>query len=189
MGDQGSNASGLDSGIGMQQDIPISVTHFSPATNGYGVERETIFMDGGDESNPNVTSELDPASIVRKHLTNPFLTLVEEATAEPPNSDPVNPFKYNTIGRTNPFTNPNRSRNPFLDNTTDVPSSEELVNGGQLNGENRSPDASIDPTPILTPTPLEDLSKPTVNKIVSKKRTLHTHLLLFSVWIKKCFVL
>lgn len=157
----------------MQQDIPISVTHFSPSTNGFGVERETIFMDGGDEANLKAATEFDPASIVRKHLTNPFLTLVEESSSELSNLDSANPFKFNTIGRSNPFTNPNRSRNPFLDNTTDGlisdnPTSECLpINGGQLNGVNGSPDASIDPTPILTPTVLEDSTRPTVNKIVS----------------------
>ncbi len=136
-------------------------------------------MDGGDEASLKPVAEFDPASIVRKHLTNPFLTLVEESSSELPSSDSVNPFKYNTIGRSNPFTNPNRSRNPFLDNTTDGltsdnPDSEGLpMNGGQLNGANGSPDASIDPTPILTPTVLEDSTKPTVNKIVSNPSGYH----------------
>jgi hypothetical protein len=82
-----------------------------------------------------------------------------------------NPFtgKFNTIGRSNPFSTPNRSRNPFLDNTT--PDSDPVSNGNgdseNSKAESSSPDASIDPTPILTPTLIDELSKPTLNKIVS----------------------
>lgn len=160
----------MDSGIGMTTDIPISVTHFSTATNGFGLEKETIFTDGSED--PVTKLDLDPASIVRKHLTNPFLTpevILESAE---------NPFtgKFNTIGRSNPFSTPNRSRNPFLDNTTE---SEPALNGNSESPklENASPDASIDPTPILTPILIEELAKPTLNKIVS----------LFTVW-PFCFV-
>lgn len=158
------NLLGLDSGIGMTPDIPISVTHFSTTTNGYGIEKETIFTDGSEESglrHGEVNDLQDPASIVRMHLTNPFLT---------PEPEPVNPFtgKYNTIGRSNPFTTPNRSRNPFLDNTTDGEGNEvdPSTNGSEfVPNNNQSPDASIDPTPILTPTVVEDIPKTTFNKI------------------------
>ena len=153
---------GMDSGIGMTTDIPISVTHFSTATNGFGIEKETIFTDGSENS------DHDPASIVRKHLTNPFLTpdpVIEN------DDNQINPFtgKYNTIGRSNPFSTPNRSRNPFLDNTTGD-SDLALPNGNSESDPSKSeasPDASIDPTPILTPTVAEEFSKPTLNKIVS----------------------
>ena len=165
---------GMDSGIGMTTDIPISVTHFSSTTNGYGIERETIFTDGSEERT-TFKDDLDPASIVRKHLTNPFLTpdpVVAAAT-----ESEINPFtgKFNTIGRSNPFSTPNRSRNPFLDNTT-VPQPESsgdadpvLTNGNYESGEKTqaSPDASIDPTPILTPTQAEEFARPAFNKIVS----------------------
>ena len=163
-----SDSATMDSGIGMTTDIPISVTHFSTAPNGFGLEKETIFTDGSEDPVSKL-DHLDPASIVRKHLTNPFLTpevILESAE---------NPFtgKFNTIGRSNPFSTPNRSRNPFLDNTTATSDSpDQLTNGNSESEtpkpESASPDASIDPTPILTPTPLiDELSKPTLNKIVS----------------------
>jgi hypothetical protein len=162
-----SDVAGMDSGISMTTDIPISVTHFSTATNGFGVEKETIFMDGSEDPAPK--ADLDPASIVRKHLTNPFLTPEAVLEASP---DGLFAGKFNTIGRTNPFSTPNRSRNPFLDNTT--PESESSATNGSFDADNgkseASPDASIDPTPILMPTLAEDVSKPTLNKIVSRWR-------------------
>jgi len=169
---------GMDSGIGMPTDIiPISVTHFSTATNGFGVERETIFTDGSEDPIQKPSTDFDPASIVRKHLTNPFLTpdpIVEDTSSSSDNQ--VNPFtgKFNTIGRSNPFSTPNRSRNPFLDNTTGQESSVEgtddpILTNGNYDSEKpqASPDASIDPTPILTPTQAEEFARPTLNKIVS----------------------
>lgn len=61
-----------------QNSIPISVTHFSPATNGFGVEKETLFSD----TNP---------------FKNPFLTT--NGTSESK--------KFATIGRSNPFSSKN----------------------------------------------------------------------------------
>lgn len=65
-----------------------------------------------------------------------------------------NPFKFNTIGRSNPFSsvkgNSSNRNNPFLD-----------VNGGPCDSDNHisiqtdSPDASIDPTPTLQPAVLK----------------------------------
>lgn len=113
-GDVDSNATIVDSLIDTTGDktAPISVTHFSPALNGNGLEKETLFSD----SNP---------------FTNPFL-LTAATTSDSTDSGTAdndshrgalmtdsNPFlasKFNTIGRSNPFSSPNHSKNPFLDN-------------------------------------------------------------------------
>ncbi len=99
---------------------PICVTHFSRALNGVGVERETIFSDaifngrGGEDKGKN-----------------PFL---DDGAEDETNSN--NPFKYATIGRSNPFTKNNT--NPFL--------------AGDDNKENGAADIkSSDPNAILTP--------------------------------------
>lgn len=99
----------------------ISVTHFSTMLNGHGVEKETIFTDTRTPANP---------------FTNPFLN-DDHVTTTADKGDSPNPFKYNTIGRSNPFT-----KNPFLD--SDKSKMETQTNGnksdakGDDNEENQS---------------------------------------------------
>merc|ERR1719336_2466076 len=162
--------------------LPVSVTHFSPSMNGFGLEKETIFTEeNGINGHDNGISETKPKN------TNPFLSNSPESENDNYRSQmrkennnyenvrlfaeseasPANPFtsgKFNTIGRSNPFSsvkgnNTNRN-NPFLDtsgSTCDTTDSTIKPN---------SPDASIDPTPILQPeyrNMLDSFSKPSIN--------------------------
>lgn len=133
----------------------ISVTYFSTGLN--GIERETIFAD--DKSS-------DAASIVRQHLNpfnpkNPFLAteeeidekkdeslddIVEKKIQDLINANPFSGSKFNTIGRSNPFSN----TNPFLESKDKMTSSGEDVND--------SPDSSLEPEDEM------------INKIVSCSR-------------------
>ncbi|TRY79132.1 hypothetical protein TCAL_09043 [Tigriopus californicus] len=118
---------GLDDLLEMEKNLKnqphgsISVTHFSTMLNGHGVEKETIFTDTRTPANP---------------FTNPFLNDDHETTTANKGDSP-NPFKYNTIGRSNPF-----SKNPFLD--SDKSKKETHTNGktsdtqGDDNEENQS---------------------------------------------------
>ena len=138
----------------------ISVTHFSEALIGNGLEKETIFTGSSSTA----------ANNSKNPFTNPFLedaNAAEGEAVETGNSS--NPFKYNTIGRSNPF-----SKNPFLDSAAVKAAEVEK----KSNKENSSPDGSLnDPTPILTPnhsTSVTDSSPSsrgeetkTLNKIVS----------------------
>ena len=138
---------------------PISVTHFSPAVNGNGVQKETIFSN-----------------------TNPFLQSGEgeSAAAAAVSGDGKNPFtasngstgggggKYATIGRTNPFT---KNSNPFLDTLANASSTDGGGGGeGSHVTENTSSSSSNDTSmePVASTTPAAAAAKKTLNKIVSK---------------------
>ena len=140
---------------------PISVTHFSPAVNGNGVQKETIFSN-----------------------TNPFLQNGEgESAVSSSSGDSKNPFaatngstgggggggKYATIGRTNPFT---KNSNPFLDTLTNANTADGGGGGGESSHvtENTSSSSSNDTSmePVASTTPVaEAAAKKTLNKIVS----------------------
>ena len=185
----------------LAENLPVSVTHFSPATNGVGLEKETIFTEenGMDSTASHVNGLID--STPKAKNTNPFLTNSSESS---PDNEPSavfrsqsrkennnyenvrmfpvqgettssggNPFtaKFNTIGRSNPFSSvkggsPSRN-NPFLD-----------TNGSSCdNGENNhvtiqtnSPDASIDPTPILQPAILKHKQNQNGYDLVDSRR-------------------
>lgn len=164
-----------DNNNSISEILPVSVTHFSPSINGFGLEKETIFTDENGV-NGQEYKEFPTKSSKSTKNTNPFLTNSPGSTSEndntaiqrsqsrkesnnyenvqifPENGTAGNPFtsgKFNTIGRSNPFSsakgNPSSNRNnPFLDlNGVD---SDILVNI-----QTDSPDTSIDPTPALQP--------------------------------------
>ena len=165
------------------ETLPVSVTHFSPSVNGFGLEKETIFTDENGGGMNDKEYKASPKSFGKTTKnTNPFLS---SPGSSPENDNPAmfrsqsrkdnnyenvnieafsndngttnNPFtsgKFNTIGRSNPFSSAkgssfNRS-NPFID-----------LNGSSCGDRNvsnistDSPDASIDPTPILQPAVLK----------------------------------
>ena len=156
---------------------PISVTHFSPAVNGSGVQKETLFTNNN---------------------TNPFLQNGESDSSSKGGGGCItskNPFsatngstmttttggKYATIGRSNPFT---KSSNPFLDNTLTNANNAGGGSGGggggggvgsHVNGNTSSSssnDASMEPiasTPV-TVAAAAAAGEKTLNKIVSKFR-------------------
>ena len=125
-----------------QQQLPISVTYFSQ--NGLtGVQKETLFTDTQAAINP---------------FTNPFIT--HPANEE----DLANEHKFATIGRSNPFTSPNKSKNPFLDRLEPVQGSTDRSAGSPMStSPSTSPEASLDPVSD------NGSSTSTLNKIVSKK--------------------
>ena len=147
---------------------PISVTHFSPAVNGSGVQKETLFTN--NNTNPFLQNgESDSSSkggggcITSK---NPFSATNGSTT--------TTGGKYATIGRSNPFT---KSSNPFLDNTLTNANNAGGGSGGggggvgsHVNGNTSSSssnDASMEP---IAPTPAVAAEDKTLNKIVSKSR-------------------
>ena len=186
-----------DNNKSLADTLPVSVTHFSPSVNGFGLEKETIFTEENGMSGQNHENSIGNATPKSKN-TNPFLT---NSSGSSPENDTTaiyrsqsrkennnyenvrmfseneatgNPFtsgKFNTIGRSNPFSsvkgnNSNRN-NPFLD-----------TNGSSFDSDNNtkiqtnSPDASIDPTPIIQPavlkqskeqTTLENMIKSSIN--------------------------
>ena len=71
----------------------------------------------------------------------------------------ANPFtgKYNTIGRSNPFSNPNSSKNPFLDNTRPSNNNDKIAATSSGEDVNDSPESSLEPEEV----------EQTINKIVS----------------------
>ena len=170
--------------------IPVSVTHFSSGINGHGLERETIFSDDIAIANSNSKTS-DAATSVRRLLgqssttnpfaskTNPFLDsndqksnhpgsgttlddLVEQKIQDLINANPfTNGTKYNTIGRSNPFSNPNSSKNPFLDNSRATTNNSDKI-AATSSGEdvNDSPESSLEPEEV----------EQTINKIVSTSR-------------------
>ena len=176
-----------DNNTSLADTLPVSVTHFSPSINGFGLEKETIFTEeNGVNGHNNGLSD----SIIKSKSTNPFLSNSPESITEndnyrsqlrkennnyenvrvfAENEAPGNPFtsgKFNTIGRSNPFSsakgsNTNRN-NPFLD--TSGSTCDNSDNTIQPN----SPDTSIDPTPILQPAVmkqnmLDSFRKPSIN--------------------------
>jgi len=143
---------------------PISVTHFSPAVNGSGVQKETIFTNSN--TNPFLQNgESDSSSrdvnggggVINGN--NPFTAtngLTETTTTG---------GKYATIGRSNPFT---KSVNPFLDNALSKADSAkdggdvESSHGNGNTSSSSSNDASMEP--IATISPAAEAEK-TLNKI------------------------
>ena len=143
-----------------QQQLPISVTYFSQ--NGLtGVQKETLFTDSQASTNP---------------FTNPFLG-APTANDELANAATVDDQKFATIGRSNPFTSPNKSKNPFLDRlepTTTQPSAPADRSAGSpmSTSPSTSPEASLDPVSD------NGSSTSTLNKIVSLffgHQSLHLH--------------
>ena len=163
--------------------IPVSVTYFSSGLNGHGLERETIFAD-------NNQSTTDAASIVRQHLNpfsnssfkNPFLDsngevtttksddkdkslddLVEQKIADLINANPFNSngSKFNTIGRSNPFSN----KNPFLENHGKTTDSSKIAATSSGEDVNDSPDSSLEPDEVMHHEQVTN-----INKIVSTSR-------------------
>ena len=166
-----------DNSHSVSETLPVTVTHFSPSVNGFGLEKETIFTDeNGQEhkdhnattktkntnpfltNSPGSTSENDTAAIYRSQSRkeNNNYENVRMFTENGTVGNPFTPAKFNTIGRSNPFSsvkgNSSNRNNPFLD-----------VNGGACDSDNPisiqtdSPDASIDPTPILQPAVLKQI--------------------------------
>jgi len=159
-------------------DLPVSVTHFS--SNGLaGVQRETLFSDlpinaeqcntvSSSTTNPFTQNFVPPTTITSSTSTNsqpsflptPTTTSTSASTtnghhvqAANTTNQQNNPFagqKFATIGRSNPFSSPTKSKNPFLEpvvppmttamqpSTTDSPMS---TTGSPTN----SPEASIEP--------------------------------------------
>lgn len=142
---------------------PISVTHFSPAVNGSGVQKETLFTNSntnpflqngeGDSSSKEVNGGGDGIS-----GKNPFAA-TNGSTTTGGNG------KYATIGRSNPFT---KSSNPFLDNNT-LTNANNAGGGGvgssHVNGNTSSSssnDTSMEP---IASTPAAAAAEKTLNKI------------------------
>merc|ERR550519_3215154 len=162
-------------------DLPVSVTHFS--SNGLaGVQRETLFSDlpinaeqcntvSSSTTNPFTQNFVPPTTITTtstnsqpSFLPTPTTSSSTSTSASTTNghaqanttNQQNNPFagqKFATIGRSNPFSSPTKSKNPFLEpvvppmtttmqpqmtSTTDSPMS---TNGSPTN----SPEASIEP--------------------------------------------
>ena len=167
--------------------IPVSVTYFSSGLNGHGLERETIFADDH--------AATDAASIVRQHLNpfnsgsskNPFLDsngqvptsdhkddkdkslddLVEQKIQDLINANPFNSngSKFNTIGRSNPFSN----KNPFLNGSGTTTDSSKIAATSSGEDVNDSPDSSLEPDPHEVHN--DDIEQMTnINKIVSSSR-------------------
>jgi len=133
---------------GLLASPPISVTHFSQ--NGMtGVQRETLF---GDASLPQ---NLHPATTIKS--TNPFVSNLINSTvaaAAPVVSSSStrtyeeNPFnsgqKFNTIGRSNPFSSsPTKTKNPFLEPSVLPPASPMSTTGSS--SPLTTPEASLEP--------------------------------------------
>ena len=130
--------------------LPVSVTHFSQ--NGMsGVQKETLFTDSSLRGKPSATNP----------FTNPFIGTDDELDC--------NGQKFATIGRSNPFTSPNKSKNPFLDrleapaqNGGGIPTATEQTAGSPMStSPSTSPEASLDPVSD------NGSSTSTLNKIVS----------------------
>jgi len=107
--------------------LPISVTHFSQNGNA-GVQKETIFTD-------NIPIGTNP-------FTNPFINAgTTNGTEEVDNGQ-----KFATIGRSNPFSSPNKSKNPFLDRLEAPTTNGEHTAGSPMStSPSTSPEASLDP--------------------------------------------
>ena len=101
------------------------MTHFSSAANGSGVERETIFSDAVAAmlaNNPfKATATQNPfadenggTSTLTGTNTGTENGTATTTTTNPFSSDGGDGGKYNTIGRSNPFSSSSSSKNPFL---------------------------------------------------------------------------
>jgi len=151
----------------VSSNLPISVTHFSE--NGLaGVQRETLFTDNYQTnavSNANANPK-DNASQATNN-TNPFTNnYVAPPTAPTIQQQINNPFgsnqKFATIGRSNPFSSPNKSKNPFLDRLEvppQPPAAPAPDSPMSTSSPSNSPDASLDPNSET------DSSSPALSKI------------------------
>lgn len=167
--------------------LPISVTHFSE--NGMaGLQRETLFSDNFLNSGGSTALNSAAPDTASKGMssTNPFVGSFVAATPSStpstsppitqPQSDVANQTqKFATIGRSNPFTSPNKSKNPFLDAPVAPPvppslpvsqpaTSPSPMSTGSLSN---SPEASLDPTSET------DSSSSTLNKIETSFANSH----------------
>lgn len=107
--------------------LPVSITHFSQ--NGVaGLQKETLFSDTISMMNPTTNP-----------FTNPFINTTT--------NDESNGQKFATIGRSNPFTYSNKSKNPFLDRLdAQHHGNGELTSGSPMStSPGTSPEASLDP--------------------------------------------
>ena len=161
--------------------LPISVTHFTE--NGLaGVQRETLFTDtyqtnAASNANSNTTDNASQAL----NNTNPFTNNFVPPTSSPTQTQTINPFgagqKFATIGRSNPFSSPNKSKNPFLDQLEVPPPPTAAPAPGSpmsTGSPSNSPDASLDPNSET------DSSTSALNKIVSHTLSLPSIHSLFS---------
>jgi len=167
--------------------LPVSVTHFSH--NGTaGVQKETLFSD-------TYQSKLKPPSVLNPFTssasnnsttttTNPFINNSPEDNKNKATNGESNGQKFATIGRSNPFTSPNKSKNPFLDrldnvgvpatnghdgtatNTVTTSATDyQTQNGG---GSPMSTSASTSPEASLDPVSDNGSSSTTLNKIETR---------------------
>jgi len=139
---------------GANQDV--TVTHFSPST----LEKETLFNAGKKNNNPFLSGlntslpehGATPGATASDNYANAVEQMINRGTTNGNSSDSAtNPFKYNTIGRSNPFsssdgangasTNGNTSTNPFL---TDV------VNGNSTAEHHRDVVDNHETSPVAT---------------------------------------
>ena len=166
--------------------LPVSVTHFS--LNGLaGVQRETLFSDVFAAVTPETSTTVfnSSAASTTFNANNPFInnniniinnnnnnndTTISNGSITAgglSNGTGGSGQKFATIGRSNPFTSPNRSKNPFLDRLE----GNDGTMGGGTNGAMgagspmstspaTSPEASLDPVS-------DSGSCSTLNKIVS----------------------
>jgi len=133
-----------------------------------GVQRETLFTDNYQTnavSNANANPK-DNASQATNN-TNPFTNnYVAPPTAPTIQQQINNPFgsnqKFATIGRSNPFSSPNKSKNPFLDRLEvppQPPAAPAPDSPMSTSSPSNSPDASLDPNSET------DSSSPALSKI------------------------
>lgn len=164
-------------------DTPVSVTHFSSGINGHGIEKETIFTDTNTPHIQDAASIVrqhvskNPFTPKNNSKNNPFLDtnghhndsnsndvaadqslddIVEQKIQDLINANPFT-GKYNTIGRSNPFSSsPNSSINPFLENNS---TNGKITSSGE--DVNDSPESSLEPIDLIL------VQGTKVNKIVS----------------------
>ena len=153
---------------------PISVTHFSPAVNGSGVQRETIFTNSNnnpflqnsesDSSSKEVNGASDGGVDDGVACKNPFTAKNGSTTT----TTTTGGGKYATIGRSNPFT---KSSNPFLDNTLTNNTGDSGLVSGNVNGNTSSSSSNTaSMEPVVSTIPMTAAGEKTLNKIVSRFR-------------------
>ena len=163
--------------------LPVSVTHFS--LNGLaGVQRETLFSDvfAGGETSTNLFTTTTSSFNANNPFLNNNINIINNNNNNNNSNDATTSNstvtgggssgsgggqKFATIGRSNPFTSPNRSKNPFLDRLegNEVPPPSGTTVGGSSGSPMStspatSPEASLDPVS-------DGGSCTTLNKIVS----------------------
>jgi len=153
--------------------LPISVTHFSH--NGLaGLQRETLFTDtfqsnstAGNASNAT-TADIGAGQALNN--TNPFSTNFNPTETSAVETTTNNPFssdqKFATIGRSNPFSSPNKSKNPFLDRME-----------GEVSATPAPPAIPSPPSPMSTDSPANspDASlEPEINTNISTLNKIET---------------